>query len=107
MRNITELRQRLSRETKARCIWITPPAVDEQQVAGHWGLARFGVGFRNQNLARVAGIVRDFDGQAIDAFSHLGTPPRCEFLMGDGLHLTMAGQKQLALEVIKGWSILA
>lgn len=106
VRNITELRQRLARETGARCVWITPPAVNEEQVAEHWGLARFGVRFRNENLARVAGIVRDFDGTVIDAFSNLGTPTQSDLLMEDGLHLTVAGQKQLALEVIKGWSTL-
>ena len=30
-----------------------------------------------------------------------------EFLMGDGLHFTVAGQKRLALEVLTGWSHLA
>jgi lysophospholipase L1-like esterase len=105
-RNIAELRQRVSRETKARCVWITPPAVNEQQVAAHWGLARFGVRFRNDDLARVATIVRDIDGPTIDVFSTLGTPPPADLLMGDGLHFTLAGQKRLALEVIKGWSNL-
>ncbi len=105
-RNIAELRQRVSRETKARTIWITPPAVNEVQVAGHEGLARFGVRFRNEDLARVAKIVRDIDGAAIDVFSKLGTPPPADLLMGDGLHFTVAGQKQLALEVLEGWSNL-
>jgi len=75
-------------------------------VAGHGGLARFGVRFRNQDLARVAAIVRDIDGAVIDVFSTLGTPPPADLLMGDGLHFTVAGQKRLALEVIKGWSSL-
>jgi lysophospholipase L1-like esterase len=105
-RNIAELRQRLSRETKARAVWITPPAVNEEQVAGHWGLARFGVRFRNEDLARVAKIVRDIDGAVIDVFSTLGTPPPADLHMGDGLHFSMAGQQRLALEVIKGWSNL-
>jgi lysophospholipase L1-like esterase len=105
-RNVAELRQRVSRETNARCVWITPPAVNEEQVAGHWGLARFGVRFRNEDLARVAQIVRDIDGPTIDVFSKLGTPPPADLLMGDGLHFTLAGQKRLALEVIKGWSNL-
>ncbi len=105
-RNVAELRQRVSRETKARCVWITPPAVNEEQVAGHPGLARFGVRFRNEDLARVAHIVRDVDGLAIDVFSNVGTPPPADLLMGDGLHFTLAGQKRLALEVIKGWSNL-
>ena len=106
VRNIAELRHRVTRETRARSVWITPPAVNEDKVAEHWGLARFGVRFRNEDLARVARTIRDIDGAAIDVFSTLGTPPPAELLMGDGLHFTVAGQKRLALEVLKGWSIL-
>jgi len=103
-RNIAEVRQRVARETSARCVWITPPAVNETQVAQHGGLARFGVRFRNEDLERVAQIVRDSDGPVIDVFSTLGSPPPSELLMGDGLHFTLAGQKRMALEVIRGWS---
>jgi lysophospholipase L1-like esterase len=105
-RNVAELRQRVSMETPATCIWITPPAVDEAMVAAHWGLARFGVRFRNEDVERVAKIVRETDGPVIDAFSTLGSPPAPELLMGDGLHFALAGQKRIALEVIRGWSSL-
>ena len=105
-RNITELRRRVSQETEARSIWITPPAVNEVQVAAHWGLSRFGVRFRNEDLERVARIVRDGGGPVIDAFSALGSPPPSELLMDDGLHFNLAGQQRLALEVIRGWSAL-
>ena len=104
-RNIAELRQRVSSETKARSVWITPPAVNEAQVAAHWGLARFGVRFRNEDLERVAKIVRNGDGAVIDAFATLGSPPPLD-LMVDGLHFTLEGQKRMALEVIRGWSKL-
>jgi len=104
-RNVAELRQRVTRETKARSVWITPPAVDEAQVAAHRGLAGFGVRFRNEDLQRVAAIVRDGDAPVIDAFASLGNPPPPD-LMVDGLHFTLAGQKRLALEVIRGWSKL-
>jgi len=103
-RNVAELRMRVARETTARAVWITPPAVNEEQVAGHPGLARFGVRFKNEDLARVAQVIRGIDGAVIDAFSALGTPPPAELLLGDGLHFTVAGQKRLALEVLKGWS---
>jgi len=103
-RNIAELGQRVSRETKARALWITPPAVHEEKVAAHGGLARFGVRFRNEDLARVAKTVRDIDGAAIDMFSALGTPPPADLLMGDGLHFTVAGQKRIAREVLSSWS---
>lgn len=105
-RNIAELRHRVSKETAARSIWITPPAVNEAQVAAHWGLARFGVRFRNEDLERVARIVRDHDGPVIDAFLALGSPPPADLLMDDGLHFNLAGQQRLALEMIRGWSKL-
>ena len=105
-RNIAELRQRVATETKARTIWITPPAANEAQVAAHWGLSRFGVRFRNEDLGRVAEIVRNGDAPVIDAFASLGSPPPSDLLMDDGLHLTLAGQKRMALEVIRGWSAL-
>ncbi|MBN9218699.1 MAG: SGNH/GDSL hydrolase family protein [Mesorhizobium sp.] len=104
-RNIAELRQRVAGETRASSVWITPPAVNEAQVAAHWGLARFGVRFRNEDLERVAGIIHDGDTPVIDVFAALGTPPPPD-LMVDGLHLTLAGQKRMALEVIRGWSKL-
>lgn len=106
-RNIAELRQRISSETSATAIWVTPPAVDEAMVANHWGLARFGVRYRNQDLERVATIIRESGEPVIDAFDVLGTPPSADVLMGDGLHFTVEGQKRMALEVIRGWSDLA
>lgn len=51
-------------------------------------------------------IVRDVDGPVIDASSSFGSPPPSDLLTGDGLHLTLAGQKRMALEVIRGWSVL-
>jgi lysophospholipase L1-like esterase len=105
-RNIAELRHRVIKETGARCIWITPPAVNEAQVASHPGLARFGVRFRNSDLERVAQIVRGSEAPVIDAFTILGSPPSSDLLIGDGLHLSLAGQQRIALEVLRGWSEL-
>lgn len=105
-RNIAELRHRISRETSATDIWVTPPAVDEAMVANHPGLARFGVRYRNQDLDNVATIIRESGAPVVDVADALGTPPASEVLMGDGLHFTIEGQKRIALEVIRGWSNL-
>ena len=103
-RNLAELKSRVSSETNARCLWVTPAAVIEDRVATHWGLSRFGVRFRNEDVARVAKAVRELGGPTIDLFSSLGAPPPSELLMGDGLHFDLAGQKRIALEVVSGWS---
>ena len=107
VRNLRDLHQRVSRETKARCLWITPPAVNEERVSNHWGLSRFGVRFRNEDVARVAAALRNIGAPTVDLFSILGTPPAPELLMDDGLHLTLAGQKRLAFEVMRGWSTVS
>ena len=103
-RNLAAVRSRAAHETKARCLWITPPAVIEDRVATHWGLSRFGVCFRNEDVAAVACAVREFGGPTIDLFSILGSPPPADLLMDDGLHFTLAGQRRIALEVLRGWS---
>lgn len=105
-RNVAELRRRIANETTATSVWITPPAVDVNLAADHWGLARFGVRFRHEDLERVATIIRGSDGPVIDAFAALGAPPSRELLMADGVHLTVAGHRRLAREVLRGWSDL-
>jgi len=105
-RNLAELQRRASVETKARCLWLTPPAVDESRVAEHSGLARFGVRFRNADLARVAKMVRELDEGAVDLFSSLGAPPSTDLLLADGLHFSLAGQKRIVREVLSHWSKL-
>lgn len=103
-RNIAELRQRAAGETAARCVWITPPAVDAAKVAAHGGLSQFGVRFRNEDLERVARIVRDGGRPVIDLFSSLGNPPSPDLLMDDGVHLTLGGQKRVVHELLRAWS---
>ncbi|MFO0660257.1 MAG: SGNH/GDSL hydrolase family protein [Polyangiaceae bacterium] len=103
-RNMAELRARLSRETKASCLWITPPAVLEDRVATHPGLSRFGVKFRNEDLARVAEIIASLHEKTINLFTGLGAPPSPELLIEDGLHFTLEGHKKIALEVLRGWA---
>lgn len=103
-RNLAELRKRVSRETKAQCLWVTPPPVLEDRVSKHWGLSRFGVRFRNEDIARVAEVIAAFDEPAIELFARLGLPPPQDLLMEDGLHFTQEGQKRLALEVVRGWA---
>ena len=105
-RNLAEMHNRAVNETKARRLWIAPPAVIEDKVSAHWGLSRFGVRFRNEDVAQVARHMKGLGDPVIDLFSILGSTPSPGLLMGDGLHLTLAGQKQVALEVLRGWSSL-
>ena len=102
--NLAEVRQRVSRETQAQCLWLTPAPVLEDRVSTHWGSSRFGVRFRNEDISRVAELIAAFDGPSIELFTRLGLPPPQDLLMEDGLHFTQVGQKRIALEVVRGWA---
>ncbi|MFT3928599.1 MAG: GDSL-type esterase/lipase family protein [Myxococcales bacterium] len=106
-RNVADLQRRASAETRAECLWITPPPVIEQRVAAHWALARFGVRFRNEDIARVADAVRKLDAPHVDLFAALGETPAPDLVTEDGLHFRLDGQKRIALEIVRGWSALA
>jgi lysophospholipase L1-like esterase len=103
-RNLAELRSRVVGEAKARCLWLTPAAVSEEHVAKHWALSRFGVRFRNEDVARVAAAVRGIGDPTVDLYELLGAPPSNELLVEDGIHFTQAGQQRIALEVVRAWS---
>jgi len=103
-KNLAELQRRASQETNAQCLWITPPPVIEDRVAKHWALARFGVRFRNEDIARVADAIRNLEAPHVDLFSALGEPPPPDLVTEDGLHFLRDGQKRIAREIVQGWS---
>lgn len=102
-RNLAELRARVNRETHARCLWVTPVAVNESQVANHWALSHFGVRFRNADIAQVATAMRGFGDPLVDLFQRLDAQSLDGLLMDDGLHFTEAGQQRIALEIVRSW----
>jgi lysophospholipase L1-like esterase len=105
-RNVADLQRRASRETKAQCLWITPPPVITERVDRHWALARFGVHFSNEDIARVADAVRKLDAPHVDLFAALGETPPPELVTEDGIHFLQDGHKRIALEIVRRWSAL-
>jgi len=103
-RNLAELRSRVTGETGARCLWITPVAVNENRVSEHWALSRFGVRFRNENIAQVAAAMHGFGDPVVDLFQRFDASSLNDLLMEDGLHFTQVGQQRLAFEIVRCWS---
>lgn len=103
VRNLAELRSRVTSETGARCLWITPVAVNENQVSSHWALSRFGVRFRNEDIAQVATAMHSFGDPVVDLFQRFDASSLNELLMEDGLHFTQSGQQRIAFEIVRSW----
>jgi lysophospholipase L1-like esterase len=106
-RNVAELQRRALSETKARCLWITPPPVLTDRSARHWAMARFGIRFSNADIGRVAEAIRKLEATLVDLFSVFGETPPPDLVTEDGLHFLLEGQKRITLEVLRSWSTLA
>lgn len=103
-RNLEELRSRAAQGTQARRLWMTPPPVLEDRASKHWGLSRFGVHFRNEDVRRVAEAIRALEEPTVDLFAAFGASPPPELFTEDGLHLSLAGQRKVVLELMRTWS---
>lgn len=101
-RNLAELQRRVARETNGRTLWISPPPVIGARVEGHWALSRFGVRFHDEDLARLAAAIRALEAPHVDLSASLDA----SLVTEDGLHLTLEGQKQIAMEIVRAWSAL-
>ncbi|MFI5527378.1 SGNH/GDSL hydrolase family protein [Kitasatospora sp. NPDC051853] len=92
-RNLRELRNSLPR---VPWWWITPSAVDEERIAAHPPFRRAGITWRSEDVASLAGHLASRPEPAIDV--RPATEGRQE---EDGLHLTPAGQRAVAVAVVE------
>jgi acyl-CoA thioesterase-1 len=76
-------------------------------VSKHWALTRFGVRFRNEDIAQVAAAMHGLGDPVVDLFQRLAPSSLRECLMDDGLHFTQTGQQRVALEIVRSWSALS
>lgn len=99
-KNLHALRALVEARSSARLAWITPPPVLEARLAGEdprqptW---------RDADLAKVARLVREAAGEdpLVDLRQAFGDPANPEFLLPDGLHPSLAGQKAIAAALVE------
>jgi acetyl esterase/acyl-CoA thioesterase-1 len=106
-RNLEMLANYGRTETNARWLWIAPPAgVLEDKIRSHWWLGELGLRWRSEDLEKINAIVREREESVVDVNQAFGLPPDPQFLLPDGLHPSLAGQKQIALAVVRSLSEL-
>lgn len=88
-RNLRTLREQVD----ARWVWIAPTPVDEERVAAYEPFRQLGIGWHNDDIEGVTRVMEKFPEQVV---TH-GRPD----LMDDGLHLTLAGQQEVARTVVE------
>ena len=100
--NLRALRDLTGTLSDTRLVWITPPPVIEDRVAED--APPIGPIWRNEDLAEVARFVREVAGEdpLVDLWEAFGEPPtQPEYLLPDGLHPSLAGQKAICAALVE------
>ena len=99
-KNLRALRDLVTAQSGAHLAWVTPPpGVEDRQDTSPTGQPVW----RNADLAEVAKLVRAVAGEypLVDLWAAFGNPPKREFLLPDGLHPSLAGQKAIAVALVE------
>jgi lysophospholipase L1-like esterase len=100
-RNFAALRNFAATQTAARWLWLTPAAVIEEQIAVDPFLSSLQMMWRNADIAAVANVVRRQPDPHVDLQPLFGNPANPAYLLPDGLHPSLAGQKLIARAVVE------
>lgn len=100
-KNLRALRDLAERLSEAQLVWMTPPPAIEDRVIEDSPLT--GPTWRNADLAELARLVREVAGEdpLVDLWETFGDPAKPEFLLPDGLHPSLAGQKAIAAALVE------
>ena len=99
-KNLRALRDLIEARSSARLVWMTPPPAIEARLAGEDPRQPV---WRNAGLAEVARLVREVAGEdpLVDLWKVFGDPAEPDFLLPDGLHPSLAGQKAIAAALVE------
>lgn len=98
--NLRALRDLAETLSDARLAWMTPPpAIEEHTTDVPAGQPVW----RNADLAEAARLVREVAGEdpLVDLWKVFDDPAQPEFLLPDGLHPSLAGQKAIAAALVE------
>lgn len=102
-RNLVALRSFVAIQApQARWVWVTPATADEEAIARHWFLGRQNqLGWRNSDLVAVADVMKQQPDPVVDLQAVFGMPPRPGYLLEDGLHPSLEGQKAILRALVE------
>lgn len=99
--NLHMLRHYAAKQTKAEWVWLTPATVLEDWISVDWFLGPLQLGWRNGDLAAVAELMHTLPDPVVDLQAVFGTPANPDYLLPDGLHPSLAGQKAIVTALIE------
>ncbi|MGI6037635.1 MAG: SGNH/GDSL hydrolase family protein [Limnochordia bacterium] len=104
--NFQMLRNFARAQTSAQWLWMTPASVLEDQIRENPDFAYRQVSWVDEDLEKVAQVIRDFGEPFVDLRKTFGVPPHPHWLLDDGLHPSLMGQKAILRALVARWAAL-
>ena len=99
--NLHMLRHYAAKQTQAEWVWLTPATVLEDWISVDWFLGPLQLGWRNSDMAAIAELMHTLPDPVVDLQAVFGTPANPDYLLPDGLHPSLAGQKAIVTALIE------
>ena len=99
--NLHMLRHYAAKQTQAEWVWLTPATVLEDWISVDWFLGPLQLGWRNSDMAAIAELMHTLTDPVVDLQAVFGTPANPDYLLPDGLHPSLAGQKAIVTALIE------
>ena len=80
---------------------MTPATTNEDQITRHWFLGPMRMVWSNAGLAAVADVIRAQPDPVVDLHTLFGLPPNPAWLLDDGLHPALEGQKAILRALVE------
>lgn len=111
--NLSEMRHLAATQTDARWVWITPPTVNERIASSFPPFQQIQMTVRNEDLIAIGDLLRGrsdscFDANpvrgsdsVVDIQDVFGRPAPPEFVLSDGIHPSLVGQRAIANALVE------
>lgn len=99
-KNLQMIAHYARKQTRAQLVWMTPATVIPEKIATHFLLSEFQVMWDPADLKAIAEILCSRPEPVVDLQQAFGHPVDPRFLLPDGLHPSLAGQKQIVQMLI-------
>jgi acyl-CoA thioesterase I len=94
--NLKAMRRIASTLTDARWVWITPPPFDEERAAAYPPFRMGQSHWHNADVLAITEFIREQEDPVVDLQAVFGLPADPELQGPDGVHPSLAGQREIA-----------
>ena len=100
-KNLALMRHYAATQTSAQWVWITPWLTLPEKLAAHWFLGTLQIAILNEDMRAAADAVRRQPDPVLDLHKVLGNEANPDFLLDDGLHPSLTGQKRIVRALVE------